>query len=144
MAIIVALSDNPLGELAIERAVEEAGLRDEPVVLTATAGVPRNERAMTDYHDRRQEMEAALQRHAHRVRERGVTCETYLPSSPTDLAEALLEAARDRDAALIVLGIRRRSPVGKMVLGSVAQDVILAADCPVLGVKLPAELEDRR
>ena len=50
-------------------------------------------------------------------------------------AEDLLAIARDRGAELIVIGIRRRSPVGKLVLGSNAQDVLLEADCPVLAVK---------
>jgi len=50
-------------------------------------------------------------------------------------AEDLLAVARERDADLIVIGIRRRSPVGKLVLGSNAQDVLLEADCPVLAVK---------
>ncbi len=143
MAIIVGFSENPLGELAIERAVEEASLREQPVVLTSTVAVPRNERAMRDYAERREQIEASLQRKARQVSERGVACETYLPSTPTDLADALIEASQDREGALIVLGIRRRSPVGKVVLGSVAQDVILAADCAVLGVKLPPDVEDR-
>lgn len=50
-------------------------------------------------------------------------------------AEDLLQAAEDEDADLLVIGIRRRSPVGKLVLGSNAQDILLRADCPVLAVK---------
>jgi nucleotide-binding universal stress UspA family protein len=50
-------------------------------------------------------------------------------------AEDLLEVARERGADLIVIGVRRRSPVGKLVLGSNAQTVLLEADCPVLAVK---------
>jgi nucleotide-binding universal stress UspA family protein len=47
----------------------------------------------------------------------------------------LLEVARQYGAEMIVIGIRRRSPVGKMILGSNAQEILLDADCPVLAVK---------
>ena len=43
------------------------------------------------------------------------------------------------DAELLVIGARRRSPVGKLFLGSVTQSIILHADVPVLVVKAPAE-----
>lgn len=57
---------------------------------------------------------------------------------PTDgkpAAAALLETAEDTDADVIVIGIRRRSPVGKLIAGSTAQTVILNAACPVIAVK---------
>ena len=52
-----------------------------------------------------------------------------------DIADAVLDVAGEVDASLVVVGIRPRSPVGKMLLGSVAQRVILDAHCPVLAVK---------
>ncbi|SEP77819.1 universal stress protein [Natrinema salaciae] len=48
-----------------------------------------------------------------------------------DPAETILEAADEDDSDLIVLGVRRRSPVGKVLFGSVAQAVILGSDRPV-------------
>jgi nucleotide-binding universal stress UspA family protein len=50
-------------------------------------------------------------------------------------AEALLSEAERVDAELIVIGVRRRSAVDKLLLGSVAQEVLLRANCPVLAVK---------
>jgi nucleotide-binding universal stress UspA family protein len=47
----------------------------------------------------------------------------------------LLAAARDAGAELIVLGIKRRSPVVKAVLGSTVQRVLVDAHCPVLCVR---------
>jgi nucleotide-binding universal stress UspA family protein len=57
---------------------------------------------------------------------------------PTDgkpAAAALLDESERAGADVIVIGVRRRSPVGKMLTGSTAQAVILGADCPVIAVK---------
>ncbi len=57
---------------------------------------------------------------------------------PTDgkpAAEAILDTAAEVGADTIVIGVRRRSPVGKMLTGSTAQAIILRADCPVIAVK---------
>jgi nucleotide-binding universal stress UspA family protein len=52
-----------------------------------------------------------------------------------DPAGRVLHAAQDRDAELLVVGTRHRSAVGKFLLGSTAQRVVLGAACPVLVVK---------
>ena len=52
-----------------------------------------------------------------------------------DAADDLVQAARDEQADLIVIGIRRRTPTGKLILGSQAQRILLDAPCPVLAVK---------
>jgi len=52
-----------------------------------------------------------------------------------DLAEDLVRTAQEAGAELIVVGLRRRSPVGKLILGSGAQRILLEAPCPVLAVK---------
>ena len=49
--------------------------------------------------------------------------------------EEILSVARERRAELVVIGLRRRSPVGKLPMGSTAQRVLLEATCPVLAVK---------
>ncbi len=56
-----------------------------------------------------------------------------------DVAEELLRIAAAEQVRLVVLGLRRRTPVGKLLMGSVAQRVILEAVCPVLTVKPDTE-----
>ena len=60
-----------------------------------------------------------------------------LPAPGTDIAAAVLSACDQADAELLVIGARKRSPVGKALLGSVAQTLILEASLPVLVVKKP-------
>jgi len=52
-----------------------------------------------------------------------------------DPSEDLVEVAEEVGAKLIVIGMRRRSPVGKLLLGSNAQRILLDATCDVLAVK---------
>jgi nucleotide-binding universal stress UspA family protein len=66
-----------------------------------------------------------------------VSWQLHLVTARGDLGDALLRLVDDVNADLLVLGARRRSPVGKALLGSVAQTVILEANLPVLVVKAP-------
>lgn len=56
-------------------------------------------------------------------------------SSEADIGEFLLGAADSCEAALLVIGLRRKSPIGKLNLGASARRVVLGAPCPVLAVK---------
>ena len=59
----------------------------------------------------------------------------HLVTADPDVAEAILGQARAIGPDILVIGARRRSPVGKAFLGSIAQTIILEADVPVLVVK---------
>ncbi|MBU4214489.1 MAG: universal stress protein [Cellulomonas sp.] len=52
-----------------------------------------------------------------------------------DVADDILGVAEEVEARLVVLGLRRRSRVGKLILGANAQRVLFDAPCPVLTVK---------
>ena len=72
----------------------------------------------------------------------GIPYEVKQAPDALDPAEELINAANMAEAEFIVIGLRRRSPVGKLLLGSNAQRVLLDASCPVLAVK--AEESDLR
>ncbi|QRV13933.1 universal stress protein [Haloterrigena salifodinae] len=74
---------------------------------------------------------ASVRRARERLKEAGVDI-TVLEGSGEIEADDVLEAADERDADAIVLGGRRRSPVGKAVFGSLTQSVILTSDRPVV------------
>lgn len=67
------------------------------------------------------------------ARELDVETREIVTTRPT--STALLEVAREWSADLLVCGIRERTPVGKAIMGSVSQDLILAAPCPVLSAR---------
>ena len=66
----------------------------------------------------------------------GVEWQLQQPVRGRDAAEEILEAAESTRADLIVIGMRHRTPVGKLIMGSTAQRVLLGARCPVLSVKV--------
>ena len=67
--------------------------------------------------------------------EHGVTARVEQPAHEDDLVQTLNEWAEQEDADLIVIGLRKRSAIGKFILGSQAQRILLEAEVPVLTVK---------
>lgn len=65
----------------------------------------------------------------------GITCETHLLIRGLTPGEDLIAFAKERSIDEVVVGVKRRSRVGKMLMGSSAQYVILKAPCPVVCVK---------
>jgi nucleotide-binding universal stress UspA family protein len=72
-----------------------------------------------------------------RLTERGITADVRQPVQVEVPAEEILRVAEEVGADLIVIGLRRRSLVGKLFLGSTSQQIIIDADCPVVTVKRP-------
>ena len=65
----------------------------------------------------------------------GIRCEAKLSATGLEPGEDIVQFTKDQSIDMIVIGISKRSKVGKFVFGSNAQFVILEASCPVLTVK---------
>jgi len=68
-------------------------------------------------------------------KEDGIPCEVHAIVSTLTAGEDLVQFAQDNEIEEIVIGVRRRSKVGKLLFGSNAQYIILQATCPVVAVK---------
>ncbi len=67
--------------------------------------------------------------------ENEISCNTHLLIRGLTPGEDLVEFAEENKVAEILVGVKRRSKVGKLLMGSTAQYVILQASCPVVSVK---------
>ena len=128
--IVVGYVPKPEGRAALRRAVEEAKLRGARLVVINSARGGRDFDA-EDAVDSEAELDAVRAQLA----EAGVQAEVRQLVRGLEVAEDLISVARDTSAEFIVIGLRRRSPVGKLILGSNAQRILLDAPCPVLSVK---------
>ena len=130
MTIVVGFVSTKEGRAALSRAVEEARLRQSKLVVI------NSNRGGRDYDDdTSQTAEAELQRVTDELRDDGLELEVRQLVRGNEPAEDLIAVANDTDADLIVIGLRRRTPVGKLILGSNAQRILLDAPCAVLAVK---------
>lgn len=133
MSILVGYVPTPVGEAAMSAAIDEAELRGEALLIVNAV----REGALTD---RTVASEEDLRRVTARAESVGVEHTVLQPSHRDDLAEELLELAREHDVSRIVIGLRRRTQVGKFIMGSHAQRILLQADRPVLAVKPEGEV----
>jgi nucleotide-binding universal stress UspA family protein len=128
--IVLGYIPSPQGVAAFEHAKEEAARRQATLLVVNTGqdgdftgpsfATPQDLDAIDA------ELSAA-----------GIPHEVSQPSASVLPAEEILRLAAERSADLIVIGLRHRSPVGKLLLGSTAQQVLLNAPCPVLSVQAP-------
>lgn len=125
MAIVVGFIATPEGRAALEASVVEAERRSDRLLVLV--------------HGSRGADQAEIERTVDEARERldrtGVGYDVRHIQRGNDVAEDLIESAIESRADLIVIGLRRRSAVGKLILGSNAQRILLDAPCHVLAVK---------
>ena len=128
--VVVGYVPKPEGEAALRTAVAEAKLRSASlVVVNSQRGGTEFDKDSSTQNDR--EMNAVRAT----LDASGVSYDVRQLVRGFEPAEDLISIAETSQAELIVIGLRRRSPVGKLILGSNAQRILLDAHCPVLAVK---------
>ncbi|MCZ2839339.1 universal stress protein [Modestobacter sp. VKM Ac-2985] len=128
MTVLVGFVPTPEGEAAFTAGLAEARRRQEGLLVlnTPRGGAPVSADVAPP------ELVRSL---TSRAEADGVALELRQTPHTGDLADELLRVAESVDASVIVIGLRRRSPVGKLLMGSSAQRILLDADRPVLAVK---------
>ena len=129
MPIVVGFIPTKEGRAALDRAVEEAQLRNERlIVVSSNKGGENFSRDVVQFDDELEKVTMDLEA-------RGIEFDVHGLVRGNEPAEDLVEIAEKQNAKLIVIGLRRRSPVGKLLMGSNAQRILLDANCDVLAVK---------
>ena len=130
MTILVAYVPRPEGQAALDKAMEIARERNERlVVVNASAGGRAEDPSFSDVQD--------FERVQILLADSGLNAEIkqfVRGKGAVEEIEGMIDALQ---VSLLVIGLRKRSPVGKLLLGSVAQELLLSVPCPVLAVKTP-------
>ncbi|HET7173032.1 MAG TPA: universal stress protein [Nocardioidaceae bacterium] len=131
MPVLAGYVPSPEGNAALDAAIVEARLRNlDLIVINASRGAARDDATFAD-----DDTATALRQ---RLDSSGVPYRLLRSLSAREPADEIVALAAEHDAALVVIGLRRRTPVGKLLLGSTAQRILLDAGCPVLTVKPPS------
>lgn len=118
MTVLVGFVPTPEGRAALRHAGREAARTDSRLLVLDSGGEP-------------EVLDGLLKQ----IGDEGVDVDRRRVEHRRDPAEDIIAIADAEDASLIVIGLRRRTPVGKLILGSNAQRILLEAGCPVLAVK---------
>ena len=127
MTVVVGYRPGKYGEAALAAGIEEAKRRAENLIVvnaSRTDDADDDDRLSTEDKDALQE----------RLNSSGIDAQVHRTTGD-DVSAEILRIASDEMASVLVIGIRHRSPVGKLVLGSTAHRLMMDASCPVLAVK---------
>jgi len=130
-AIVVGYIDSATGRAALDRAIEEARLRDARLIVVHSMR-GGSETPADDYTKYSKLLEGVESR----LEDEGIRHEVHRLVRGLEPAEDISRTAEEAGADLIVIGYKRRSPAGKAFLGSDAQGILMLAPCPVLAVRV--------
>jgi nucleotide-binding universal stress UspA family protein len=128
MTILIGYVPTPVGHAALEAGLAEAAAHSDDVVILNSPR--RGSTVDPDLVDETADAELVA-----RAAAAGVVARVDHAGHGADLVSAFEALVESTGARMIVIGLRRRSPVGKLVLGSDAQRILLEASVPVLAVK---------
>jgi nucleotide-binding universal stress UspA family protein len=130
MIIIVGVDDSKVTQEVLKLSARHAKAFNATIVLvTSLKGgpdVPRKEFVRA---------EKVLSKAEAFFQEADIDCEGHMSVRGLEPGEDIVKFAEEKKAAQIIIGVKRRSKVGKLLFGSNAQYVILNAPCPVLTIR---------
>ena len=128
MTIVVAYVARPEGQAGLDKGIEISKRRNERlVVVNASPGGTKEDEAMIDVQES-ERVEKLLQT-------AGVDAQFKQFVRGKSAVEEINDLVESVQASVLIIGLRKRSPVGKLIMGSVAQELLLTVSCPVLAVK---------
>lgn len=130
MKLLVGYDGSATAEKALELAMEKAKIKNARLYVV-TSMSKGTESQLYDIQEKEKKLDAIKQR----VQAQGIDGDTILLIRGVDAGEDLVQFANENNIDEIFVGVKKRSRVEKMILGSTAQHVILHANCPVTTVK---------
>ena len=128
MTILVAYVPRPEGQAALDKGIEIATRNKEDLmVVNATPGGTKDEPSMANVQD--------VERVERLLAGSGINATFKQFVRGKSAIEEIQDMVDSLPVSLVIIGLRKRSPVGKLLLGSVAQEILLTVSCPVMAVK---------
>ncbi len=128
MTILVAYVPRPEGRAALEQGIALARERAQKLlVVNAAPGGSDNDATLADPGD--------VEQVEKQLASAGIEAEFRQFVRGNDAVAEIEQLVMAHNVELVVIGLRRRSAVGKVLLGSVAHDILMTVPCPVLAVK---------
>jgi nucleotide-binding universal stress UspA family protein len=130
MNILVAYDATKEAKEALRVAIQHAKAFKARVILAySMVGGPEIPRKEFEHAEKELQTQEIL------LKEEGLACETLLSVRGLETGEDIVKIAEEKQAGEIVIGIQRKSKVGKLLFGSTAQYIILNAPCPVVTIR---------
>jgi nucleotide-binding universal stress UspA family protein len=128
MTILVAYVPRPEGQAALEKGIELAKERNELlIVVNATPGGTGDDPSRADAQD--------VERVEQLLSVSSIQSEFKQFVRGKNAVEELEDMVATHQVSMLVIGLRKRTAVGKLIMGSMAQEILMTLSCPILAVK---------